>query len=89
MTEQRKQNQTRQQRRLQRKQEMEHMAENDRKDLDRRSFMKLAGLGAGAAGATIGLGAAEAGASEAKAKPEHAGYRETEHVKTYYRMARF
>ena len=55
---------------------------------DRRSFMRLAGLGAGVAGASIGLGAAEANASEASAAAP-GGYRETDHVKTYYRMARF
>jgi hypothetical protein len=57
--------------------------------LDRRSFMRLAGLGAGVAGASIGLGASEASASEAPTPGEHGGYRETEHVQTYYRMARF
>lgn len=57
--------------------------------LDRRSFMRLAGLGAGVAGASIGLGASEASASEAPAAAEQGGYRETEHVQTYYRMARF
>jgi hypothetical protein len=57
--------------------------------LDRRSFMRLAGLGAGVAGASIGLGAAETRASEAPATGEHGGYRESEHVQTYYRMARF
>jgi hypothetical protein len=57
--------------------------------LDRRSFMRLAGLGAGVAGASIGLGAVEASASEPVAAAEQGGYRETEHVQTYYRMARF
>ena len=56
--------------------------------LDRRSFMRLAGLGAGVAGASIGLGASEASASE-QAAAAHGGYRETDHVKTYYRMAAF
>ena len=61
----------------------------DPQQLDRRSFMRLAGLGAGVAGASIGLGAAEASASEPVAAAEQGGYRETEHVQTYYRMARF
>ena len=61
----------------------------DPQQLDRRSFMRLAGLGAGVAGASIGLGTAEASASEPAATAEHGGYRETEHVQTYYRMARF
>jgi hypothetical protein len=67
--------------------EIASMTDQERKEVDRRSFMKLAGLGA--AGASIGLGATEAIAAEADAKQEHAGYRETEHVKAYYRMARF
>lgn len=62
---------------------------NQDAQLDRRSFMRLAGLGAGVAGASIGLGAPEASASEAPAPGEHRGYRETAHVQTYYRMARF
>lgn len=54
----------------------------------RRTFLKLAGLGTigGAAAAIAGTGAAEA-----KAAPETAGrgYRETEHVKKVYELARF
>jgi len=53
----------------------------------RRGFLKLAGLAAtsGAAVAAAG-GTAEA----AEALPEDAaGYRETDHVKTYYELARF
>ncbi len=65
------------------------MTEDKRDKMDRRSFMMLAGLGAGAAGASIGLGATEAKADAAPATEEQGGYRETEHVKAYYRMARF
>jgi len=65
------------------------MTEQDPKTMDRRSFMKLAGLGAGAAGASIGLSDDAAEAAEAADTGAHAGYRETEHVKAYYRMARF
>ena len=61
--------------------------DNEPKQPSRRLFMKLAGLGA--AGASVGLDAGAAKASEPAAQGEHAGYRETEHVKTYYRMARF
>jgi len=63
------------------------MTDNNPKQPDRRSFMKLAGLGA--AGASLGLGAKEAEASQAPAAAEQGGYQETEHVKTYYRLARF
>lgn len=53
---------------------------------DRRSFLKLSTLGVAAAGAAAVVStpdAAEAG------EPEGTGYRETEHVKTYYDTARF
>ena len=63
------------------------MTDREPKQTDRRTFMKLAGLGA--AGASIGLGASEAQAAEPGATEGHAGYQETEHVKAYYKMARF
>lgn len=54
----------------------------------RRAFFRTVGLGGGAAGAlaaakTVGVEAAETRA------PDAAGYRETEHVKTVYALARF
>ncbi len=56
----------------------------------RRDFFKKAGLGAGAVGATVvGLAGKEAGAAEPSSSPGGAGYRETEHVKKYYELARF
>ncbi len=67
--------------------ETKPIADTDAQQPDRRLFMKLAGLGA--AGASIGLGAAEAKAGKTSPAAEQGGYRETEHVKTYYRMARF
>lgn len=57
----------------------------------RRDFLKLAGLGAGAAGAAaVGLAGpkSEAAAGPADARAA-AGYRESEHVKKYYALARF
>ncbi|HZD91995.1 MAG TPA: formate dehydrogenase accessory sulfurtransferase FdhD [Pseudolabrys sp.] len=53
--------------------------------LDRRGFMRLAGLGG--AGASLGIGACEATAAASERKD--GDYRETEHVQTYYRLARF
>jgi hypothetical protein len=67
--------------------ETKPMTDNEPKQPDRRLFMKLASLGA--AGASLGLAASEAVAADAPAAGEQAGYQETEHVKTYYRMARF
>lgn len=55
---------------------------------DRRGFLKLMGFGAVSTG-TAAVSAV-AGTSEAEAKPRaDGGYRETEHVKTYYDLARF
>lgn len=54
----------------------------------RRDFLKLAGLGVVSAGAGL-AGASKDG--EAAVVPAKTGgdYRETEHVKTYYELARF
>ena len=57
--------------------------------LDRRHLLKGAGLAIGAAGAAL---AGKAGAAEIAPepdKPQHAGYRESEDVLTYYKLARF
>ena len=55
---------------------------------DRRSFLKLASLGAVAGGVTLVAGkTAAVAAVEESAKDGH--YTETEHVKTYYELARF
>jgi hypothetical protein len=54
---------------------------------DRRDFLKLATVGAVLGGAAI-----VAGGKAKAAEPEtsdSAGYRETDHVKTYYKLARF
>ncbi len=53
----------------------------------RRDFLKLAGLTAvtGTAAVAVGSGAAQAASQEGRA----GGYQETDHVKTYYRLAAF
>jgi hypothetical protein len=53
---------------------------------DRRSFLKLAGAGAAAGGAALVAGETKVEAREAEAKP--ALYRETEHIRRYYELAR-
>ena len=60
----------------------------DRAVSDRRSFLKLAGLGTVAGGAALvaGKGTAEAGLA---ADDKDRLYRESDHVKTYYDLARF
>ncbi len=56
--------------------------------IDRRRLLTGAGFAIGAAGAATVSTAAPATAGE-PAKPQHNGYRETEEVKTYYRLASF
>jgi len=55
---------------------------------DRRDFLRLAGLGA-----TVGVAAVATGASvqdaEAAEPGAGAGYRETAHIKQYYKLASF
>lgn len=53
---------------------------------DRRRFLKLAGAGAAAGGAALVGGEKKVEAAEAK--PTGSLYRETEHVKRYYELAR-
>jgi phosphodiesterase/alkaline phosphatase D-like protein len=56
--------------------------------IDRRRLLTGAGLAIGAAGVTAVSAATPAAASEPQ-EPQHNGYRESEHVKTYYRLASF
>jgi hypothetical protein len=53
----------------------------------RRGFLKGAGLGA--AGAALGAAVGPGTEAAPPPAPNAAGYRETEHVKTFYRTARF
>lgn len=65
------------------KQKIEHST-----TFGRRDFLRGVGVGAGAAGvaAAVGVGGGEAEAAE---KKDDAGYRETEHVRRFYQLARF
>ena len=56
---------------------------------DRRGFLRFAGLGSIAGGAALATGVTPEPAEAAPLPPGAAGYRETEHVKTYYATARF
>ena len=63
--------------------------EKDIKSPERRSFFKKAGLGAGAVGAVaFGLPETAAAAELGSGKTGGSGYRETDHVKRYYEIAR-
>ena len=60
---------------------------NERVAAGRRDFLKLAGVSA-----VTGTAAIAAGSATAETAAPHegaAGYRETDHVKTYYKLARF
>lgn len=61
---------------------------SDKAKAGRREFLKLAGIGAVTGGAALAMGQEAAKADEALSETS-AGYRETEHVKTYYKLARF
>jgi hypothetical protein len=61
--------------------------DQEAKGAKRREFLKLAGLGA-VTGAAAAVGAKPA-AAEVEADGKRAGYRETEHVKKAYELARF
>lgn len=61
---------------------------HDRDTADRRSVLKLLGIGAAGSGAALATGATVAVAAQPDDKTG-SHYRETEHVKTYYRLAKF
>lgn len=56
-------------------------------EVRRRDFLKLAGFGCAATGVAAVVAKPEDG--EAAMSPRSAGYRETEHVRAFYRAARF
>ncbi len=62
-------------------------ADKKTETVGRRQFLKLAGTSAATGGAVLALGKGEAEASESMETTS--GYRETDHVKTYYKLARF
>ncbi len=59
------------------------------KTADRRSFLKLAGASVVGGGAAAIATVAGTGAAEAEAAKPGGLYRETEHVSTYYKLAKF
>ncbi len=64
------------------------MSKREETTIGRRDFFRKAGIGAGAA--AVAVTASQAGAVEAVAPQEKsAGYRETEHVRKFYDLARF
>jgi len=67
------------------------MKSKDATTIDRRDFFRKITLGAGVAGAAaVGLAASQTKAAEpTRDRTKGAGYRETEHVKRFYDLARF
>ncbi len=61
---------------------------NDKTTADRRSFLKLAGIGTLTGGAAMAIGGSPVKAAAELARDD-SSYRESEHVKTYYELARF
>ncbi len=65
---------------------------NGARSIDRRSFLKAGGLAVGAVGAasaTLAAGKPAKAVTPAKADRKAAGYRETEHVRRFYELAKF
>ncbi len=58
-------------------------------NMARRDLLRKAGLAAGAAGVAAVAASSDAEAAVAEDATASAGYRETEHVQTYYELAKF
>jgi hypothetical protein len=66
---------------------MEH-EQQEAQAVSRRGFMRLAGRGAGAAGGAISLAVGNAAEAKEAPAPRSSGYRETDHVRSYYELAK-
>ena len=65
------------------------MKQPDKSKLGRRDFLRAMGAGAGLAVAAAAPLASEAAAAESDAEKKKARYKETDHVKAYYRVNRY
>ena len=65
------------------------MKHKEKSRVGRREFLRVLGAGAGAAVATAVPLASTASAAESEQEMKKARYRETEHVKTFYRVNRY
>ena len=65
------------------------MKQQDKPKLGRRDFLRALGAGAGLAVTAAAPLASEAAAAESDADKKKARYKETDHVKTYYKVNRF
>ena len=64
------------------------MKQNDKRTVGRRDFLRALGVGAGAA-ATAPLATAAKADSETNDEKRKARYKETDHVKAFYRVNRY
>jgi hypothetical protein len=65
------------------------MKQQDKAKLGRRDFLRAMGAGAGLAVTAAAPLATEAAATESDADKKKARYKETDHVKAYYKVNRF
>ena len=65
------------------------MKQQDKSKLGRRDFLRAIGAGAGLAVTAAAPLASEAVAAESDADKKKARYKETDHVKAYYKVNRF
>ena len=65
------------------------MKQQDRSKLGRRDFLRAMGAGAGLAVTAAAPLATGAAAAESEAEQKKARYKETDHVKAYYKVNRF
>ena len=65
------------------------MAKDDKARVDRRAFLGALGAGAGAAAGAGSLATTARADSESSDEKVKARYRETEHVKTFYRVNKY
>ena len=64
------------------------MSEKRQDAVGRRDFLKMSSVAAAAGGAALVSAESQAEASET-VEPGFTGYRETDHVRMYYKLARF
>ena len=65
------------------------MKQRDRSKVGRRDFLRAMGAGAGLAVTAAGPLSTEAAAAESDAEKKKVRYKETDHVKAYYRVNRY
>jgi hypothetical protein len=65
------------------------MKEQDKTKVGRRDFLRAIGVGAGVAATAAAPLATEAAATESDSDKKKARYKETDHVKSFYRVNRY